>query len=658
MKTPQLCSPERSRFVEDLLSYMTLDEKIGQLCVIRIGSGDRRGSSPSSEALLDMVRAGKVAAIEGIASREEARQLQEVAVRESRFGIPLLLANTPDSSDANPWPQSLAMAASWDVEAVAKVARAVAAEAINQGWNLVSTPPVRLLNDNPEEGSNSFGSSEHVAARLSTAMIHGLQGDSPAARESVLGLLCYGPLKGGTSDGEATKRALRGILSSSDVAAISEIVENGEFDSSDPGAAIFEKFKGIDLGAWRSLAQMGNALPHEFDHEAIAAAIEDGHLSPALIDDAVRRVLAAKSDLGLFRDPFLKLESETETGTAVASQRDDACGNLARQSCLMLRNDDDVLPLSIDSGRLLLVCTDEDSTRSLHDNLEQAGIKHRWLTGLAIRGENLPDRLNPIPADRLAIGMASDAASRADTIIMVVTDADCVVERDRPAKRLGPAARALLGALCSAGKRLVLIEATSLPIDLGERSSCVAGQLLCWRGSSELEEILGDILTGELSPSGRLPFELTAWEGGRHLPLGYGLRYSEVHCSNLSVEFEGNCVVAQASLCNTGMYRVVETVLLYLRGWTRLGDAEPQLRAFQRVALEPGEKTRVRFELGSREMGEINAEGRYIIDPGPCEILVGCEPTRLSSRQIDLSEATIRAMLAIPGSDRRRAANA
>ncbi len=202
----------------------------------------------------------------------------------------------------------------------------------------------------------------------------------------------------------------------------------------------------------------------------------------------------------------------------------------------------------------------------------------------------------------------------------------------------------MIRAVLNANRRLALIQLTRLPIDLGNLASQIPAQLLVWTGIENCERAVGEVLTGQFNPAGRLPLALVSDDPAACLPFGHGLGYSRVAYGDMEVEFDVDHLVAQITLHNLGEHDCIETVLLYLHSPAWNAGAPMQLRCFERVTLGTGESQRVQFDLALEELGEISPDGRVVLEPGVYEILLGKDAAHLTGRTIDLQGSMIRAI--------------
>lgn len=639
---------ERERFVDDLLGYMTLEEKIGQLVLLPAESLDR-------EDLRERLRKGRVSAISGIADWHESEALQQIAVEQSRLGIPLLFAADTSRGWDTVMPVPLAAAASWDPEAIERSERATAAEASAAGVSWALAPALRLSDArDPEALPASCGSEPFLAVQAAIARIRGLQGASlrdPASMLACLDLHPAGLQRAGDSAAllEIFLAAVRETQVGSAVHGIEELTaplvrQLGALDLLRGQWG----FSGVLLAEWSAIATAAlraeTPAPYtDLPVDAVLAAVNSGRMPQDRIDAAVRRVLAAKFNLGLFREPY---RTSAETATERPKPREAAL-DLARKSIVLLRNDPAILPLPPHGDGLLVVGTAasdrvlplagrEGKAMSVIDGLEQLGIRHRYAPGLALRdGERGTGAL--IEADRIAIGMAVEATRRADRVVLVLGEG---IPEARHGT-LGEAHRVLLDAVANLAEKLIVVTLGSRPLALGPSVGAIlhAGGLGTMSGVA-----IAEVLSGKTPPSGRLA---CAYGGpaGQTYPFGYGLGYGDTIATGFSLELGADRIVASIDVSNAGELDGDETLQLYIRRCdVAAASPEARLKGFTKVRLAPGEARRVTFELGAVELGGYDREGRFILPHGRYEILVGTSTATVRGGEIALPAAVAEAM--------------
>lgn len=572
------------RFVEDLLAHMTVAEKRGQLQTEKLASFADRPDRVE-DTLIEKLRAGRVGTIVGPRSREEARQLQRIAIEQTRIGIPLLFAAPIDEGA---WPSSLAMAASWSPEAVEAVARQAAVAANEKGLTWLATPRFRLAGS--IRGRGYSGQSPFLARSIRDAVVRGLSG-----REFGVDL---------AHEGHALALLRTDPPSRSDSQVTSE---RAPFASGDV-------FAGPDYADWHSGTDT----------------------SSEQLDDAVRRILLAKAQLGLFRDPYNRLDGPKPAGSRTG---DTERGVLARKSMILLRNEGSPLPLPEQAGTVLCVDGGDGLAASVCTALGTAGVPARKLSGLALRQDAIDAPTALFAADGMAIGIASDAASRAETVLVCIGDALCVAGAGLP--RLGEAASALLSALVHANRRCVLLAATARPLDPTCLPERLAGHLQTWRPTRGFPEALGEILTGKAAPTGRLPLSLGRADEPHAYPFGHGLSYGALRQTDLALEFGSDRVSAQVKLHNPHPHAVTDIVQLYVR----TPDAPAlALRGFQPVEVPADSSLDVRFELGFEELGQADGLAPHRVAAGRHAIFVGRDATNGQRGEIDIPADLAQAM--------------
>lgn len=661
---PSDTAPARERFVEDLLEYMTLEEKAGQLALysdMDTAKGDKQGGRSHC---IDQLRRGLVGGIVGAFNAGEIARFQRIAIEEARLGIPLFIVAETGTGLRTHVPHPISAAASWDPDAVEAAETLIADEAASAGINWAMSPT--LSTSSPEKSqdfASSAGESPLLAQRMAVARIRGLQSSGDERRRRILACLQFA---NGSSDSQPARRGA--VADHTDEAARLVL---STLEDADPGSALIETrsatrslrkspspdplaylsspagFAGIMLSDWIDLAersgQHGAASGFlGLSVERLVAAVNDGRIAASAIDDAVRRVLAAKFDLGLFR------QAHHDTPRSPATIRDPAL-DLARKSIILLRNDPALLPLTVDSGELLVVgSAARDRTlplggaageaASVIDGLDELGIVHKFAPGLALRQDGMAiSRM--VDADRMAIGMAGEAARRSRTVVAVMGASGA-----NPGQPLGEAQRTLLESLRAANPRLILVTLGDHAFDpdvSGSPLPCVlhAGLLGTRSGHA-----IAEVLSGDREPVGRLPYVLRGSSGEERLPFGHGLTYTDFALTELSLELAGDRVIASAVLRNAGERDGSEVVQLYVRKITADQTQQQILRDFRRVRLAEGEAERIAFEIGAEHLAYYGPDARPAVAAGSYEISLAVNARRGQSGEIVIPQAVADAM--------------
>ena len=555
--------------VADLLARMTADEKIGQLTWIPAPQHDEN----ADWAQLDhQIAAGEVGAVLGVRDPVRAVRLQTIAHERARLSVPLLFPADVDAGTDTILPSPLALAASWDIDAVEAGAAVIGGEARENGANWLYSSEI-FAGGLTQLAALYRGTGLHLACEIERAFMSGLHDtDAPEAFASLF-----------------------------------------ERASPSPKACIRE-------------------IPKE------------------QIDEAVARVLRCKFRLGLIGralGPPARMASHS-LPTPVRNR--EIALDLARKCAVLLRNDPRLLPLGIDSGEILVVgsaATDRQSplagkrgvAASVIDGLEQLGIPHRFVLGLALRDHGeASGRMRA--ADRMAIGMASEAAKRAGTVIFV--------HASHEETGLSEADSALLYALVTANPRVALVTLGSAPLDPSVDGRNLwtilhAGPLGTMSGHA-----IAELLTGEASPSGRLAVAVRHESDDAGLPFGHGLSYSDVMLGNLAIDAGPDRIALTCEVENRGDRRGSETVQVYLDApepSDGLGSRKSsRLVAFRKLWFNPGEREVLHFELGRSEFGLLAAEESDPIRPGRYCLRVGLDEKRAMTREIVLTKSLARAM--------------
>ena len=697
--------------VDSVMRLMTIDEKIGQMNQY---NGDWAATGPITKQgdKQDQIRRGMVGSMLNIMGIEHTRQLQEIAM-SSRLKIPLLFGQDVIHGYRTIFPIPLGEAASWDLEAIQQSARIAAKEASAAGIHWTFAPMVDIARD-PRWGRVMEGAGEdpYLGSCIARARVLGFQGrrlgDTDAVMACAKHFAAYGAAIGGR-DYNSVDMSLRTLW---------EVYLPPFRAAEEAGAATFMNsfndlngipatgnrylqreilkgdwgFRGFVVSDWGSVGEMiahGYAKDHyEAAYDAVTAGcdmdmesrsyitqlsklVRDGKVSMALIDDAVRRILTKKFELGLFDDPYRFCNADR------AAQQWNNPDNLrqeeimAEKSIVLLKNDRQLLPLK-KYGTIALI---GPLIKSIRDNLgfwsydwpddsdrvvsPWAGIQKKVGGGtklLYARGCGLTD------TSRDGFAEAVEIARQADVVIMDVGETrDMSGEaKSRSNIHLPGVQEELIRAIQSTGKPVVVMISAGRPLVFNWAAAHVPAILYTWWLGTKAGEAMADVLFGEYNPSGKLPMSFPRSVGqipiyydhfstGRpaksdsdlnyvsaytdlrndpRFPFGYGLSYtnfaySEIRLSAASFTPGGN-LVASVTVTNTGSYDGRETVQLYIRDlFGSVVRPVKELKGFQQIILKAGESKEVSFTISERDLRFYNDRLQYVSEPGDFRIYIG-----------------------------------
>ncbi|TCD24010.1 beta-glucosidase BglX [Pseudomonas sp. IC_126] len=566
---------DKPAFIEQLLQRMTLQEKVGQLRLISIGADMPR------ERLAEELAAGNVGGTFNSVTRQDNRPLQDAALR-SRLQIPIFFAYDVVHGHRTTFPIGLGLASTWDMQAVATAGRISAIEASADGLDMTFAPMVDIARD-PRWGrtSEGFGEDPYLVSEIARTMVGAYQGESLRNPDSLMASVkhfaLYGAVEGGrdynvvdmsplrmhqdylppyraavdagagavmvalnTINGvpaSANRWLLRDLLRDdwgfsgvtiSDHGAITELLRHGVAADGREAAKL-----AIDAGLDMSMAD-------SLYGEHLAELVQAGDVPIQAVDQAVREVLGAKYDLGLFHDPYRRIGQPSEDPPEVNAEsrlHREAAREVARQSLVLLENRNNVLPLD-KAARIALVGPLADSHIDMLGSWSAAGVAKQTVTlrqGLQAalgergrliyaRGANITDdpRMveylnflnwdNPeVVQDRRSaeemIAEAVAAAEQADVIVAVVGESRGMSHESssRTSLQLPSSQQALLRALKQTGKPLVLVLMNGRPLNLSWAQANADAMLETWFSGTEGGHAIAEVLFGDYNPSGKLP---------------------------------------------------------------------------------------------------------------------------------------------------------
>jgi beta-glucosidase len=707
--------------VEALLGQMTPEEKAGQLVQLF-------EFEPGDPVISGEITAGRVGSILFVRDPVEIDRLQRVAVEQTRLGIPLLFALDVIHGLRTIFPVPIAMAASWDMDAIEAGQAIAATEARAIGLHWTFAPMVDIARD-PRWGRMIEGAGEDpfLGSAVAAAQVRGFQGGKLGSPGRIIAgpkhFVGYGAALGGRDYDEAeiseselrnvylppfkaalqagagnvmcAYMALNGVPATGNRWLLRDVLK-GEWGFT--GFTVSDANSAYDLcehNFARDPADAGaRALNAGLDMEMsllvkysafreLPQALARGDVTEADLDDAVRRVLTAKFQMGLFENPYADLANCAAVLADPAHR--DAARDAAERSFVLLRNEGNVLPLDPKQlSSLAVIGPLADSARDTlgpwvfdHDLAETvtvlAGIRDK--AGARIRidyspGVSMIARLNPSffdslpglePAARVEVDVdaeimrAVELARSADCTVLVLGEAQNMIGEaaSRSSLDLPGRQQELLDAVLATGKPVAVLLMSARPLDL--KGADPGAILNIWYPGSQGGAAVANTLFGDAVPGGKLPFNwvrslgqvplpyarmkshrpdernVRYWneDGSPLYPFGFGLSYSSFAYANLRVTRPvvalGETAQVQVDLTNTGDITAAETAQLYIH--QRHGSAvRPvrELKGFRRVTLAPGETRTITFAVKAEDLTYWSSAVRgWVQDETTIDVFVG-----------------------------------
>ncbi|KAA0984893.1 beta-glucosidase BglX [Pseudomonas sp. ANT_J28] len=565
----------KNAFISNLMKQMTLDEKIGQLRLISIGPEMPR------ELIRKEIAAGNIGGTFNSITRPENRPMQDAAMR-SRLKIPMFFAYDVIHGHRTIFPIPIALASSWDMDAIGLSGRIAAKEAAADSLDITFAPMVDISRD-PRWGrtSEGFGEDTYLVSRIAGVMVKAFQGTGANAADSIMASVkhfaLYGAVEGGRDynvvDMSPVKmfqdylppyraaidagaggvmvalNSINGVpatantwlmndllrkqwgfkgLAVSDHGAIFELIKHGVARDGREAAKLAIK-AGIDMSMNDTL--YGKELP---------GLLKAGEIEQSDIDNAVREVLAAKYDMGLFKDPYLRIgKAEDDPADTYAESRlhRAEARDVARRSMVLLKNQGETLPLK-KTAKIALVGPLAKAPIDMMGSWAAAGKPAQSVTLLDgmtnalgaqstliyARGANITsdkkvlDYLNFLNFDapevvddprsaQVLIEEAVKAAKDADVVVAAVGESRGMSHESSSRTDLNIPAnqRDLIKALKATGKPLVLVLMNGRPLSILEEKEQADAILETWFTGTEGGNAIADVLFGDYNPSGKLP---------------------------------------------------------------------------------------------------------------------------------------------------------
>ncbi|MET0755710.1 MAG: glycoside hydrolase family 3 N-terminal domain-containing protein [Pseudoxanthomonas sp.] len=542
-------------FVEALLARMTLEEKLGQL---NQPPGINNDTGPKAKAAgTEQVRKGQVGSFLGTQGVKQTCELQRVAVKESRLGIPLLFGFDVIHGYRTVFPVPLGEAASFNPVAVENTARIAAVEASAHGIHWTYAPMVDVARD-PRWGRVVEGAGEdtYVGEVMAAARVRGFQGKDLRSPDTVLATAKHFVAYGGAEAGrdyntvDISERTLREVylppFHAAVEAGVGSVMASFNEIGGVPMHANGPLINGVLRGEWGFDGVLVSDYTGvmELTHHGIAAngaeaatralqagvdidmvsdmyrkdlpkVVRDGKLPMATVDDAVRRVLRAKYRLGLFDNPYRNCDEALEKSQTLTAANREAARAMARESVVLLKNQGSVLPLSKQVRTLAVIGPLADNPRAMLGSWAGMGRPEDVVTPLAgIRAAVGPDTkvlyargADINSADTTGFAEALRIAGQADAVLLFVGEAEDMSgeANNRTSLDLPGVQEQLTLALQKTGKPLAAVLFNGRPLSISALQEKVPAIVEAWFPGIEAGPALADVLFGDYNPAGRLP---------------------------------------------------------------------------------------------------------------------------------------------------------
>jgi beta-glucosidase len=574
------CTPEKqdaetremNRFIDNLMKEMTLEEKIGQLTLF---TSDMDHTGPfMREHYLEDIQAGRVGAIFNAYTAEYTRELQRMAVEETRLGIPMLFGYDVIHGHRTIFPIPLGETASWDMEAIKESARIAALEATAEGLHWTFSPMIDVTRD-PRWGriAESSGEDPFLTAQVARAKVRGYQGDNLKDLHTMLATAKHFAAYGAPQAGrdyhtvDMSEITLRNKFLPPFKATVEEDIAtfmtafNDLFGVPATGSEYLLTqilrdewgFEGFVVTDYTSINEM---VPHGFARDEkhagelainagvdmdmqgavfndyLAELVDEGKVSEETIDKAVRRILTMKYKLGLFEDPYRYSDPAREEKYVMTEEHIAFARDFSRKSIVLLKNKNNTLPLADDVKSIALIGPMADNQRDLIGSWSAAGDYTKSVTlkqGIINRQGNRT-RINYAQGttvndpDRSGFPEAIRAAAASDIVIMAL--GEHYWQSGEAASRsnidLPGVQEELFNEIVKLGKPVIVVLMNGRPLTLENVDEKASAILETWFLGTTTGDAIADVLFGDYNPSGKLPVSFPRNVG--QIPIFYNER--------------------------------------------------------------------------------------------------------------------------------------
>ncbi|MBQ0908512.1 beta-glucosidase BglX [Flavobacterium sp. F-328] len=713
------------RKVDSVLNLMTLSEKVGQLNQYN-GFWDITGPTPKegqAAKKYDDLKKGLVGSMLNVKGVKDVRALQKIAVEETRLGIPLIFGFDVIHGYKTISPIPLAEAASWDLVAIKKSAAIAAEESAAVGLNWTFAPMVDVARDarwgRVMEGA---GEDPFLGSKIAVARVQGFQGTDLAATntilacakhfagyafaesgrdyntvdisESVLQNTIFPPFKAAADAGVRTFmnsfNELNGVPATGSAYLQREILKKDW------------NFDGFVVSDWGSINEM---IPHGFAKDSKHAAelainagsdmdmessayvdhlvqlVKEGKVKEATINDAARRILKVKFELGLFDDPYKYCDENREKTTVGKQEFHDGVLDVAKKSIVLLKNKKNLLPLQKSGQKIAIIgalaadktsplgswriAADDNTAVSVIEGMQKyTGNQITYVKGadVAVGRTQFIWETNINMTDKSGFPEAVATAKKADVVVMVLGEhgLQSGEGRSRANIDLPGVQQELLEEVYKVNPNVVLVLNNGRPLALPWADENIPAIVEAWQLGTQSGNAIAQVLYGDYNPSGKLPMTFPRSVGQLPLyynakntgrptmnepesvfwshfidekntplyPFGHGLSYSKFEYSDLKLSANSfgvnGKIEVSVTLKNNSKIAGKEVVQLYIRDL--IGSTTrpiKELKGFEMIELQPNESKKVTFTIDEKTIEYFTANRKWEAEAGDFKVFVG-----------------------------------
>ncbi len=714
--TPEEKKTERK--IDSVLSLMTLTEKIGQMNQYSTW-GEPTGPGADEALRMNDLKDGKIGSFLNLTGAENTQIVQEIALNETRLGIPLIFGLDVIHGYRTIFPVPLGEAASWDLERIEKSARIAAIEASASGVHWTFAPMVDICRD-PRWGRIMEGAGEdpYLASLIAAARVRGFQGENLSDSNTIVACAkhyaAYGAAEGGRDYNtvDISERTLREIylkpFKKAAETGVGTFMNSFNEISGIPATGhpllvpkILKQeweFRGLVVSDWNSIGEM---IPHGYAADRSDAAkiaikaecdmdmqsecyvqelenlVTEGEVDEKLIDNAVRRILRIKFQLGLFDDPFKYCNTDVEQKMILHPDHIAHARDIARRSIVLLKNENNILPVSKNIKTIAVIGPLADDRDAMLGNWRAKGQGEDVITLLKGIIKAVGEKGMVYSAKGCEINDDSEegfagavkAASLADVVIVALGESALMTGEacsrgyiDLPGKQ-----EELLKAVHKTGKPVILVLMNGRPLTINWASENIPAIIEAWLPGIQAGNAIADVIFGDYNPSGKLPVSFPyavgqipvyynhkntgrpkkpdEWFTSKYIdipneplyPFGFGLSYTTFEYSNLELSSTEIGMKDELNISvvvkNTGDRAGGEVVQMYVSDMVgSVTRPVLELKGFSKILLEPGQEQKVEFKITSDDLAFYGADMEYKPEPGEFKVFVG-------TNSVDLLEA-------------------